>query len=343
MKSCSVSTIIERARNKREVSLVLSFSRLVKLPSGIGTLKHLKELDVSKNELNSLIPEVTELKLVEKLNLSSNRFSAFPEEIIALNKLHDLDISSNQLDCLPHEIGKLKNLIRLDLSNNSLDSLPREIGELESLTRLYISENFLGILPPEIGSLKKLTELNISGNKLTSLPVEIVKLKNLTQLEISKNQLTSLPPEILELNMDIEWENRGKSNVISLGDNPFENPPVDIVKKGRKAILDYFESLEDGKQPLNEVKVLLVGDGGAGKTSLVKRILGEGFDGNEHQTQGINIKGWKFKDRDREMKVNFWDFGGQEIMHATHQFFLSKRSLYILVLDGERTKKPNIG
>ncbi|UCH96323.1 MAG: hypothetical protein JSV88_05570, partial [Candidatus Aminicenantes bacterium] len=34
-----------------------------------------------------------------------------------------------------------------------------------------------------------------------------------------------------------------------------------------------------------------------------------------------------------------WDFGGQEIMHATHQFFLSKRSLYILVLDGRKDEK----
>jgi internalin A len=46
------------------------------------------------------------------------------------------------------------------------------------------------------------------------------------------------------------------------------------------------------------------------------------------------------KNGEREIKVNFWDFGGQEIMHATHQFFLSKRSLYILVLDGRKDEKP---
>jgi GTPase SAR1 family protein len=40
-----------------------------------------------------------------------------------------------------------------------------------------------------------------------------------------------------------------------------------------------------------------------------------------------------------DIHVHFWDFGGQEIMHATHQFFLSKRSLYILVLDGRRDEK----
>ena len=31
--------------------------------------------------------------------------------------------------------------------------------------------------------------------------------------------------------------------------------------------------------------------------------------------------------------LNIWDFGGQEIYHATHQFFLTRRSLYVVVLD----------
>lgn len=34
-----------------------------------------------------------------------------------------------------------------------------------------------------------------------------------------------------------------------------------------------------------------------------------------------------------QVRLNVWDFGGQEILHATHQFFLTKRSLYLLVLD----------
>nr|WP_225894080.1 hypothetical protein [Atlanticothrix silvestris] len=39
-----------------------------------------------------------------------------------------------------------------------------------------------------------------------------------------------------------------------------------------------------------------------------------------------------------DFRVNIWDFGGQEIYHQTHQFFLSKRSLYALVAD---TRKEN--
>jgi internalin A len=35
----------------------------------------------------------------------------------------------------------------------------------------------------------------------------------------------------------------------------------------------------------------------------------------------------------RTFRLNAWDFGGQQIYHATHKFFLTKRSLYILVDD----------
>ncbi|MCP5103903.1 MAG: GTP-binding protein, partial [bacterium] len=92
-------------------------------------------------------------------------------------------------------------------------------------------------------------------------------------------------------------------------------------------------------QDLNEVKVLLVGDGAAGKTSLVKRLLGQDFDKNESQTHGININTMEITQNNCKIKIRLWDFGGQEIMHATHQFFLSKRSLYILVLDGRKDEK----
>ncbi len=58
----------------------------------------------------------------------------------------------------------------------------------------------------------------------------------------------------------------------------------------------------------------------------------------EASTEGIDILKWSFKTIDkngeeREFKVNIWDFGGQEIYHTTHQFFLTKRSLYALVAD----------
>src|SRR5260221_5549812 len=47
----------------------------------------------------------------------------------------------------------------------------------------------------------------------------------------------------------------------------------------------------------------------------------------------MGVTPWKLPIRHEPVTLNVWDFGGQEIMHATHQFFLTKRSLYLLVLN----------
>ena len=90
-------------------------------------------------------------------------------------------------------------------------------------------------------------------------------------LGLSGNQLTTLPAETGEF-----------TNLImpDLSQNPLESPSPEIAKQGIEPIRSYFKFLGSEKQPLN-VKVLLPGDGGAEKTSLVKQLLGEEFDKNE--------------------------------------------------------------
>ncbi|NJL58018.1 hypothetical protein HC928_25050, partial [bacterium] len=65
----------------------------------------------------------------------------------------------------------------------------------------------------------------------------------------------------------------------------------------------------------------------------------------DDRTRGISIRTHTFACRDRNQSLgsdtrnfhlNIWDFGGQEIYHYTHRFFLSKRSLYVLVADNRK-------
>lgn len=51
-------------------------------------------------------------------------------------------------------------------------------------------------------------------------------------------------------------------------------------------------------------------------------------------TRGISITQWPVSTGKETVRLNVWDFGGQEIQHATHQFFLTERSLYLVVLNG---------
>ncbi|MEL6438099.1 MAG: COR domain-containing protein [Cyanobacteria bacterium J06621_8] len=107
-------------------------------------------------------------------------------------------------------------------------------------------------------------------------------------------------------------------------------------------IINYYLSrLENKTQAIHEAKMLLVGQGSVGKTCLKVRLMSNDYDPARNKTDGIDIDDWKIQVEDRELQVNIWDFGGQEIMHSTHQFFLTKRSLYVLVLDTTQSEEEN--
>jgi internalin A len=93
--------------------------------------------------------------------------------------------------------------------------------------------------------------------------------------------------------------------------------------------------------------MLVVGQGSVGKTSLIRQLTKNIFNPSEIKTNGIAINRWQVinkqigEQQPESLRVNLWDFGGQEIMHATHQFFLTRRSLYLLVLDSRLTQEEN--
>ncbi|MFN9914056.1 MAG: COR domain-containing protein, partial [Pirellulaceae bacterium] len=145
--------------------------------------------------------------------------------------------------------------------------------------------------------------------------------------------------QFLEAGMKINSEEGGASceSRIDVHGCPLINPPVEIVQQGSEAILGYFNEIElQGIDRLYEAKVLILGEGGAGKTSLLRRLYRTdlGLPNERESTKGIDIYHHEFSHTEgRPFRLNVWDFGGQQIYHSTHQFFLTKRSLYILVDD----------
>ena len=114
--------------------------------------------------------------------------------------------------------------------------------------------------------------------------------------------------------------------------NPLNEPPVEVIQQGTKAVLAYLRARlqESGKQWLS--KLLVVGEGGVGKTCLLRALRGEKFTPQD-TTHGIEVVSLNLphpKNAGVSMQLNGWDFGGQEIYHATFQFFLTNRSLFIL-------------
>ena len=346
-------------------TLNLRHNELTKLPREIRDLTSLTELDLGHNDLTALPPEIGELTALRTLDLRHNRLTTLPSEIRHLTALTSLRLSFNQLTTLPPEIGHLTALTTLDLMGNQLTTLPPEIGYLTALTSLLLGRNQLTTLAPEISPLTALKKLLVTNNQLTTLPPEIRHLTALTSLRLSFNQLTTLPPEIGHLNALTTLALTGNQlttlppeigqlttlRELLLHDNPeLEIPdPVlgptlrEIRRRTKPAarpqdILNFYFAQRNAAKTgtlraVNEIKVMLVGRGGAGKTSLRRFFMGEPHDEHEKETPGISLDTFALHCKERDITVRLWDFAGQEITHALHQFFLTEGCIYLLVLD----------
>ncbi|MBE8985692.1 COR domain-containing protein [Nostoc sp. LEGE 12450] len=341
------------ARLQKLTSLSLSGNQLTALPEVIARLQQLTFLDLSFNQLRTLPEALTHLQQLTSLDLWGNKLTTLPEALARLQKLTFLDLRYNQLRTLPEVIARLQQLTSLDLSANQLTTLPEALARVQQLTSLGLSRNQLRTLPEVIARLEQLTSLDLSANQLTMLPEAIARVQKLTSLDLSTNQLTMLPEAIAHLQQltSLSLSNNQLTMLpeaiarleqltfLNLRDNPIEKPPPEIVAKGIKAIRNYFRQLQaEGTDYICEAKLLIIGEGGAGKTTLAKKIEDPSYQlRKEESTKGIEVIQWRFSmENGREFRVNIWDFGGQEIYHATHQFFLTNRSLYALVADNRK-------
>lgn len=214
-----------------------------------------------------------------------------------------------------------------------------------SVVGLALSECSLETVPFTVLQLQNLQRLNISHNRITSLPTDLLNLRRLEIIQASHNNIPVLPRKLLKSRFKISVKpSSAAPRTIVVFFNPIESPPMEILEQGPDALRQYLRSLEKTRHApprlLDEAKLIVVGDGGAGKTSIANRLLGKPFDPHQGQTHGIHIHPWVTTCTGRPVKLHLWDFGGQDIMHATHQFFLSQRSLYMLVLDGRTEQDP---
>ena len=263
--------------------------------------------------LTGLPPEIAQLPWLDSLEISSNNLTRLPTEIQALTKLDALYAGGNEITSLSDEIGALRNLRWLNLAGNRLTKLPDQIGNLANLKGLILTENQLHSLPSSIGRLTKLETLDLGGN-----------------------QLRTVPPELADISSSL--------TIIELERNPLDEPLPSMLASGANALFSYLRSLEGGRgKEQYEAKVLLVGEGEVGKSSLVAALQGRPFIENRPTTHGIEIGKLLLPHpvKQTDITLNTWDFGGQEVYRITHQFFFSRRCLYVIVWNPRQGQEAN--
>ncbi len=298
-------------------ALILSENKLATLALP-ATLSRLRYLDVSDNKTLQALTfgENMQLPELEYFDVSDCALQSLSLPA-GLRSLEKLDASRNQLESFSFAEG-CPELEFIDLSGNQLNSftLPGSFPELEYL---YLKDNQIQTLDFKTDDLDELKVLHLENNQLGEIP--LVGYENLETLYLKNNPRIEGYPGNL-----IEGDDSGNATeIIGL---------LRARKGGKKETVNF------------RARIILLGNGRVGKTSLLNGLLGEPHNENEKFTHGVSIEKLTKKHlpgvRTRELDLNVWDFGGQEIFYATHQFFLSDAAGYVYAWTDEKIALQNL-
>ena len=87
----------------------------------------------------------------------------------------------------------------------------------------------------------------------------------------------------------------------------------------------------DAKENEKEIKVILLGDSGVGKTCIINRYINDEFNPNSKTTLGSNASSKVIKRDQVSYILNLWDTTGQEKYHSITNLFIKGSNIVVLV------------
>jgi len=346
----SICTIGETFLNELGSLKVLDLSNnLIKnFPS--DSLTHMENLEILNLQGNQTLvePSVTQVDLLLHNISKCNNLTELYLSHLSTKKSSSsksMDSGSNPKTEHIFDFGFLDELTHLEVfecSNSKVCAFPEQICGLTNLRELRLTSNYLTYISEKIDNLSNLKILDISCNYLKELPDGFGALKELTTLLVNNNKLAKLPPQMgfLDNLNELDVQNNNKLNI-----------PKGHLNRGVLAIKEYLKQCYQGMVPCYRMKLMLVGEEEVGKTSLLrclkkvkkKKTISVSTDGIDIGELKISIP--EKKDDtivETEVNLSVWDFGGQELYYTTHQFFLSERSLYLVIFKATIPKEQNL-
>ncbi len=339
--------------------------------SPLSNLISLTRLSLGGNQIIDVSP-LSGLISLTWLSLDGNQISEV-SPLSGLISLSILELSDNQIS----DVSPLSDLISLSelvlRGNQIVDVSP--LSDLISLTRFSLRGNKIADVSP-LSGLISLRELELIDNQISDVD-PLSGLISLTGLYLTTNRIVDLRPlsglislKELLINSNLVVDIRPLSSLdslrlLNLNDNqiddfrflltfmPYINNEVEmvvignpdeilnkIVKKGHAALKAYYDEQDrEGIILTDRLKVIVIGNSTAGKTSLVKYWGNKTFDEQQVSTHGIYTP-MDIPLEDDYVRVNVWDFGGQDYYHATHRLFITRDSTFVLVCARELENKP---
>lgn len=259
--------------------------------------------------------------------------------------LETLNLSSNPIDSLK-PLQYLTNLSYLNLTKTEItDTNLYTLKNHTSLQSLLLNQTDIANIYP-LKDLTQLQHLSLAHTRVRHLHI-LEHFSKLVTLDLEYTPANDIIPlmRLIKKGVQVYYTTDNSNTGIKLKGTPLPSALIHAIHQGNKAVLDYLDNLEKeeqkGARPLNEAKMVIIGEPDAGKTSLMNYLLGKPFTETK-TTQGIKIEPWEITDEaGTPYRINIWDFGGQEIQSTVHKFFLTQETLYVVVLNARKDEQPD--
>ena len=173
---------------------------------------------------------------------------------------------------------------------------------------------------------KTVADLEVAGLRFSKhidkLPLWVLNLVDLKLLDLEYcSSIETLPLHQL-LKLD---------SLMLKGCTQLWNPPQEICNQGGKATMQFLRQVKEEGEFSREMNLFLIGDGEAGKTSLINALIyGKAQKiRRDYRTVGIDLREWQPVGWD--CLFHIYDLAGQAVYSKTHQFFLVRRAVYVFV------------
>ncbi|WP_185097769.1 COR domain-containing protein [Elizabethkingia anophelis] len=299
-------------------------------------------LDLSRLGLKEIPEDISDLNYLMELDLSYNAFSSMPEMIAKMTNLKVLDLSYNEIMDINFLYGECYSFQELNISNNYLYHIPKSIDYLNSDIEIIFKNNpFLETIP---NSIRSSSLINIQNYlELTKYKEKNEKLYETKLIFVGRGEVgkTTLMKVLIDRKLNVIQGKEEVTHGINISHMhrsiyfPAKKPHFDgdisdlefVYSKENYDTLNVNNSWwdEDYEELVNRRK-----EYAPEYYSIDNELEYLSYEEKVELLSDIEFsKDSYFVEKD--VKINMWDFGGQEIYYSTHQFFLTKRSIYVFV------------
>jgi internalin A len=266
----------------------------------LSELHDLEALSLSWPTCANLRP-LTSLGFLKWLDCSRTQVSDLGP-LAKLTALQSLDCRDTQVSDLG-PLAKLTALQSLDCRDTQVSDL-RPLAKLTALQSLDCSRTQVSDLGP-LAKLTALQSLDCSGCILSDVSEAFWHKLSLIELVLHNSRVLGLPMEVLSQ---------------SPGENCLD------------ALRAHLKDVAAGAELVTDVKLLVLGNGRSGKTQLCRRLCDLPFQPSWNSTHGIRVTSATLPKTDGQttVRLQIWDFGGQDIYHGTHSLFVHTRAAFVL-------------